>query len=306
MEFEAFLQVPDRFDVSGHTRWQLVRSCASGLVMLNPRPGSSDMAVHYPAGSYEPFFNRSSTTSLRKTILLAARLLLLRYRASLILADNVKPRCQHSVLEIGCAGGELLNFLHCTTGIPLDNLAGVEPDTAAAAHGRKVFRLTVTAALHNEYKGLFDRIVVWHSLEHIHALHETLHRLEQLLDPDGVLVIALPNPECHEAKQYRENWIAWDAPRHLYHFVPGTLEKLLEQHNLHVVKRLPYMPDTVYNALFSEKLRCKRSGKAFGLFSASTALCRALLALQREIIWPETGSSVIYFARKQQSTTPCR
>ena len=298
LEFIPCLQVPDRFDSTGKTRWQLVQSCASGLIMLNPRPDSTEIAFHYRRGQYDPYLHENSGSSLSERAYLAARSLLLRYRADLILKGAVKPLRKLSILEIGSSTGELLNFFHCSKAIPFDHLAGVEPDAESAAYAREVFGLTVSSSLQNEYAGKFDRIVLWHTLEHIHAINETLHSVAELLETDGVVVIALPNHGCSAAHSYGENWIAWDAPRHLYHFLPGTLAALLERHKLKVFKQQPYFPDTVYNAFYSEKLQYERVGRPFYILHAGTALCRGMVTLGKEIMWPEEASSFIYFARK--------
>ncbi len=299
-EFTPWLEVPDRFDSSGKTRWQLVQSCASGLIMLNPRPDSSEAALHYRNGQYDPYLHERGRLSPGERLYLAARSLLLRYRASLILngAATAKPLMKLSILEIGCATGDLLNFFHRSRGVPLDHLAGVEPEAESAAYAREVFGLRVSPFLQDGYPKRFDRIVLWHTLEHLHEINEMLHAVASLLEPDGVLVIALPNPAGSGAKYYRENWIAWDAPRHLFHFMPGTLEKLLEQHHLHVFRRRPYLPDALYNTFYSEKLRCKREGGRFHLRQQGIALGRAMVSLGKEALWPKEASSFIYFARK--------
>ncbi|MFZ4525539.1 MAG: class I SAM-dependent methyltransferase [Chlorobium sp.] len=297
-EFTPWLQVPDRFDASGQKRWQLVQSCASGLIMLNPRPDCSESALHYRKGQYDPYLHKSSSSSLGEKVYLAARSLLLRYRASLIMNGAVKPSQKLSILEIGCATGELLNFFHRSKGVSSDRLAGVEPDAESAAYAREIFGLTVSSSLSGEYAGTFDRIVLWHTLEHLHAINETLHNVASLLEPDGVLVLALPNPASSGANHYHENWIAWDAPRHLYHFIPGTLEKLLEAHHLHVFKRLPYLPDALYNTFYSEKLRCNSEGRRFHFLQQCMALGKAMVSVGKEALWPQEASSFISFARK--------
>lgn len=301
-EFTPWLQVPDRFDATGKERWTLMRSCASGLIMLNPRPDSSEISLHYHTGQYDPHLHAQNSATIAQRAYLAARSFLLRYRAGLILRGTSKNLRQLRVLEIGCSTGDLLNYFHQKKGIPLQNLAGAEPDPKAAVHARTVFGLKVYPSLIDAGDGneqmKFDRIVLWHTLEHIHAIHETLDHAAQQLAPDGVLIIALPNPESYDAKHYQENWIAWDAPRHLYHFVPETLKKLLEQHNLKVVHRQPYPPDSIYNTLHSEKLRCKIAKKRFNAPQLGWALLKGIAAAGMGTLLPPKASSLVYFVRK--------
>ncbi len=293
-DFTPFMQVPDRFDPS--VQWQLVQSTSSGLVMLNPRPDSSEIASHYRSASYDPYLHRRQGASLRERVYLAARLLLLRYRAHLVLHGAAKPLRELSILEIGCSTGDLLNFFHRSMGVPPAHLAGVEPDAASAAYARENFGLRVSSSLEREYDGTFDRIVLWHTLEHIHDLNETLRAVADLLAPDGVLVVALPNPACSGAGYYGENWVAWDAPRHLYHFQPDTLSELLERHNLHVFKQGAYPPDAVYNAFHSEQLCCERNGRPFDLRRIGAALWRGAVDACRGVLYPLESAGVVYFA----------
>jgi 2-polyprenyl-3-methyl-5-hydroxy-6-metoxy-1,4-benzoquinol methylase len=293
-EFVPWLTVSDRFDVSQKMRWQLVQSCTSGLVILNPRPDSSEIASYYQSPLYDPFLQNRNIASLKERAYLAARSLLLRYRARLILGSCLKPVKTLSVLEIGSSTGDLLNFFH-RSGVQLAHLAGVEPDSASAAHAREHFGLTISPSLKG-VKGNFDRIVLWHTLEHIHDLRETIRAVTELLEPDGLLVLALPNPACAGAKHYRENWIAYDAPRHLYHFMPGTVAKLLEPYGLSIVKQQPYFPDAVYNSINSEELACRANGKPFTIWRMASALCRGTFEAGTGILWPGEGAGVVYFA----------
>ncbi len=301
-DFTPWLQVPDRFDSTGKKQWTLLRSNASGLIMLNPRPDCSEIASHYHTGQYDPHLLSQNSSTLGDKAYLGARSLLLRYRARLILKEYAKPLRQLSILEIGCSTGDLLNFFRRRKGVLLKNLAGVEPEPEAANYARRAFGLNIFPSLSDATVGerRFDRIVLWHTLEHIHAIHETLDYAAQQLAPGGVLIIALPNPESFDAKHYKENWIAWDAPRHLYHFPPGTLEKLLAKHDMTVFKRISYFPDTLYNTLNSEKLRCKRAGKGFHAPQTGAALLKGIATATIVALQPLQASSLVYFVRKSE------
>ena len=272
-EFTPYLKVPDRFDRSGKAEWNLVRSSTSGLIMLNPRPDSAEIGRHYPGARYDPYRNSSNSSSFKERAYLAARTLLLGYRAGIILKGWEKPMEECAVLEIGCSTGDLLHYFR-RKGVPIKNLAGIEPDADTARYAREVFGLNIFPSIAevSAERKKFDRIVLWHTLEHIHAINETLHEVAEQLKPDGVLVIALPNPASFDAEHFKENWVAWDAPRHLYHFWPGTLEKLLGLHGLCVFKQRAYLPDAVYNILHSEGLRCSRQGGELVLSAESRVL----------------------------------
>jgi len=298
MNFAPWLNVFDRFDHLQANHWELVQSCESGLLMLNPRPDSIEIAQHYPDSEYEPYFVINKNVTLVRKVMLTARSLLLHYKTHLIFTETIKPSNQHTLLEIGCSTGELLHFCQRHKGIPVKNIAGVEPHAPSAEYARKKFGLKVTGIVQDDEVKKFDRIVLWHTLEHIHALHETLHTLKELLAPEGLMVVALPNYDSFSAKRYQKNWIAYDAPRHLYHFLPETLAKLLEQHDLTITKQLPYFPDALYNNLYSEQLACKRSGVRFHILRIASAIIRGSMDAISSIIDPNHADTLVYFIKK--------
>ena len=305
-EFTPYLQVPDRFDCSGKVEWTLVRSPASGLIMLNPRPDSAEIAEHYRSGEYDPYRHGRNSDALRDRAYLAARALLLRWSAGLIMRGCAKPMKECSVLEIGCSTGDLLHYFH-RKGVPIDHLAGVEPNDAAAGYAWELFGLEIFPSVSDKSLRVkkFDRIVLWHTLEHIHDIHETLKLVARQLKPEGVVVLAVPNPAGYDAEHYGENWVAWDAPRHLYHFWPGTVEKLLALHKLSVFRRLPYFPDLLYNTFYSEVLLSKRQKRRFTVHRMLALLWRLSLYAVKGGFWPMKASSLIYFARKESAEWEC-
>jgi hypothetical protein len=182
----------------------------------------------------------------------------------------------------------------------------VEPDFESRKYAMEQYGLTVMPSVvemddSNRTPEKFDRIVLWHTLEHIHDLHETLVHLREKIDAKGVIVLALPNPASSDARHYRENWIAWDAPRHLYHFVPDTLKKLLDRHDLQVAGYQPYIPDSLYNTLHSEKLLCKREKRGFHAPQLAAAGLKAIAATAIGFLWPMKASSIVYFVKKKDN-----
>src|SRR5204863_7031109 len=90
----------------------------------------------------------------------------------------------------------------------------------------ELFSLTVNS---------FDAITLWHVLEHVHQLHQTMNQLKNLLKENGRLIIAVPNYTSLDAKIYKENWAAYDPPRHLYHFSPQSMKILAEKNGMKIL-----------------------------------------------------------------------
>ena len=129
-----------------------------------------------------------------------------RSRASLAgRVDAIAP--EGRVLDVGAGDGTLLDALRARGRDAL----GIE---------RASTRSDVRAAELSELDGPFAGIVFWHSLEHLREAGGQLARAAELLGPDGVVVVAMPNAGSLQASVIGDRWLALDIPRHLVH-VPG-------------------------------------------------------------------------------------
>lgn len=97
-----------------------------------------------------------------------------------------------------------------------------------------------------------EAITLWHVLEHVTDMPETLAFFKAKLKKDGVLIIAVPN-HSYDAQYYKEFWAAYDVPRHLHHFDLKSMKSLLQ--NFKLVETKPMKFDSFYVSMLSEK--CK-------------------------------------------------
>jgi 2-polyprenyl-3-methyl-5-hydroxy-6-metoxy-1,4-benzoquinol methylase len=63
----------------------------------------------------------------------------------------------------------------------------------------------------------YDAICLWHTIEHLQEPWRVLELAAARLAPDGVLVIAAPNPDAWQARMLGARWPHHDMPRHLFH-----------------------------------------------------------------------------------------
>ncbi|HHE31352.1 MAG TPA: class I SAM-dependent methyltransferase, partial [Chlorobaculum parvum] len=203
--------------------------------------------------------------------------LLLAGKARMVMKGISKPAVETQMLEVGCSTGRLLVRIHKDFSIPAENLWGIEPNqnTASAAHAAGLVHVTETELPDSDFDCRFDRIVFWHALEHLHRIGENLDKARELLDADGQLIITLPNLQSLDAHHYGSHWIALDAPRHLYHFTPTTLEALLGKHGFSVIEINKWIPDTLYNVWYSEKLDREINRQPFSIKAITRATFRA-------------------------------
>jgi SAM-dependent methyltransferase len=235
-----------------HETFDLQKCAQCGLVMTNPRPEEQQLGRYYASDAYISHSNKSP--NLIGRIYKASRWFTLKWKLNLIEQHSaITPR---SVLDFGCGTGSFLQV--CKK----NNLtvSGVEPAPLARAQANKNTETEIYPAL-SHVTGQFDVITLWHVLEHVAELNETLYQLKTRLVKSGTMFIAVPNLQSKDANQYREHWAALDVPRHLWHFQRPTMQKALEKHGLTCIKVLPMKLDAYYVSLLSEKY--KNSGITF-------------------------------------------
>jgi hypothetical protein len=140
-------------------------------------------------------------------------------------------------------------------------------------------------------KSHFDVITLWHVLEHVHDIGGYLDHFRSILKSDGVLMIAVPNYTSTDAAIYGSKWAAYDTPRHLWHFSPLAMEKLLSLHGftLRQKRRMPL--DAFYVSMLSEKYRANYT---WGPVSAFFNGLRSYFSSRKYI---DKASSILYTAK---------
>jgi SAM-dependent methyltransferase len=204
-----------------------IQQCAAcGFQFTNPRPEAASIGKYYESDAYVS--HNSAAQGLVNRVYKAARYFTVRRKVALITKLNGGQPGR--LLDYGCGTGHFLAQARRTGW----QVAGLEPNPRARqdAAARVGQPIQEPAALATLPPGSFDIITLWHVLEHVHALNETLTQLIGKLTPGGRLLLAVPNPDSLDAQHYRQDWAAYDVPRHLYHFVPATMRQLLARHGL--------------------------------------------------------------------------
>ena len=247
LDLPAKLQVQDK-SVSQET-FTIAQCAGCGLQFTNPRPDAAHIGRYYESAAYVS--HNSAAQGLVNRVYRVARYFTMRRKVALI--TKLNGGRVGRLLDYGCGTG---HFLARAKGAGWQ-VTGLEPNPgarqdAAARVGQPMLEVSALAALPPIS---FDTVTLWHVLEHVHALQETLAQLVRVLKPGGHLLIAVPNPDSLDAQHYRQDWAAYDVPRHLYHFLPATMSRLLAGHGLRVAQTLPLLLDAYYVSLLSEQLR---------------------------------------------------
>lgn len=262
---------------------------ACGFVLTQDAPVAQEIGRYYAVPNY------ISHTDTRKgaanTLYHYVRAYMLGRKARLV-ADEAHRKTGR-LLDIGSGTGYFAHTM-LRRGWSVE---AIEKSTAARAYAWEKFGLELKPedALQTMQPSSFNVVTLWHVLEHIEPLNETMEILHQLLTDKGVLIVALPNCSSYDAKHYGAHWAAYDVPRHLWHFTPTTIHHLAARHGFIMAARHPMPFDAFYISMLSEQQRGSRysllRGAAVGLLAWFSALGRK-----------EQSSSMIYVFRKKQAT----
>jgi SAM-dependent methyltransferase len=149
----------------------------------------------------------------------------------------------------------------------------------------------------------FDMITMGQVLEHVHKPHEVIAAAARALRPGGLLVISVPNLESWGFRHFRRDWWPLDLPRHLSHFSPATLRRLVEAHglqteSLRLLGRTSWMRRSFAFAHRRSHGALRRAGLGiFRNFRFLTSL------LTRWTVWTRQSDCLLLIARRPKTAS---
>ncbi len=242
--------------------FDLTRCGRCKFVLTNPRPEAQDSLKYYKSDDYISHTDRKKNLKEKAYGLVKKRMQVRKIQWISKHLENFPHKEKEARNEMG-KGFSLLDY-GCGTGdfvIAAEKAGfkarGYDPDSLAMQRaqnkGVKTLKVRKDGCLYRSPE--FDVITLWHVLEHIPNIREVIASCRKALKPNGIMIVAVPMANSYDALHYKEKWAAWDVPRHLYHFVPGTVKTLFSQEKLECVATYTMPFDALYISLLSEQNR---------------------------------------------------
>ena len=130
---------------------------------------------------------------------------------------DAKPKPGARILDVGCGGGKLVHVLRS---IGFD-AHGIDPYIRAETEYVR------RAYLHETMAGGWDLIMFHHSLEHMTDHIDVLRTAKEKLAPGGTCLVRIPIANW-AWRNYKENWVQLDAPRHFIIHTPQSFRLAFE------------------------------------------------------------------------------
>jgi SAM-dependent methyltransferase len=207
----------------GTFRLRRCRDC--DLVYLTPRLDDATLATLYGEEFYFPSESPFGAIAEGvKDLIQDARRHVIEKRARI-----------GRLLDVGSGDGAFVHHMAShgwdATGLDFSPAAS----ELAARRGLRGRYLMGSLADHDLPLRSFDAVTLWQVLEHIGEPVAMLRRAHALLRPGGLLVASVPNIDSLSATLTRERWWGLDVPRHLVHYTPATLRRVVSEAGLSVV-----------------------------------------------------------------------
>ncbi len=244
----------DRLFRTTDRKFELHQCVKCRVVFLSPLPTRSELSLYYPSNYWWQALPEAGLSSFWHKLLEIYRRVMIRRtarRIRLLAARSRSRRARH--LDVGCGDGLLLASCQ---GLPLIRV-GVDMSTAALHAAKQrggigVARCSFEALPFSS--GSFAVITLIHVLEHLPSPASCLQQLCQVLEPEGWLVVQLPNSESLQRRLLGSRWAGFDVPRHLVNYSRENLRAMLESNGFRVTRvsqiSLRDSPATIVMSLF--------------------------------------------------------
>ena len=227
---------------------------------------NKELSKYYHSDNYDS--HKKKKNGIIDLLYFGVQKVMFKFKENLLVIHKSGNR----ILDYGSGVGSFAQYLsnkgYKTTLIePLN-----KPNEIAKKKNLKVFNSIQELPMHST----FSCITLWHVLEHLPNPERTILRLKNLLELNGIILVALPNFNSFDSKYYEKYWAALDVPRHLWHYTSEGIINTLESSGFEFIKKHPLLLDSYYISMLSEKYKKSKlfflKGLIVGFVSNFTAI----------------------------------
>jgi SAM-dependent methyltransferase len=150
-------------------------------------------------------------------------------------------KAQGRLLDFGCGSGAFARWMALGGGY---DVVGLEPfSLGRPTQSDRLLLIREPLESAAPRIGRFDVITLWHVLEHLNRPTEVLRRLSELLAPDGIVIVSVPNFRSWQSRLFRGGWFHLDPPRHVVHFEVETLKRCIHAAGLVPIRDWNFLPE---------------------------------------------------------------
>jgi SAM-dependent methyltransferase len=228
------------------TREQFDYLECSGCGCLQILQSPSDISRYYPKDYYSfegsqmaipvtsglTYFLKSKVMShknIRPNMI--GMLLSAKYKNPFEWLPKYKLNFNSRILDVGSGAGHTLIEMY---GRGFKNLTGIDPYIAAPITYNDSVRIKKTTL--NEVREEYDFVMLHHSFEHMDKPLSVLKEIKRVLASGSYALIRIPVGNCYAYHVYAENWVQFDAPRHLFLHTTKSMRLLSEQAGLELTE----------------------------------------------------------------------
>ena len=212
---DGLIPTTDRF---GTALADIVRCASCGHMQLERMPSEAELAEAYARAESDDYIEEEEGQ---------------RATARSVLEAIERYQAPGALLDLGCWVGFLLDEARRRSW----DATGVEPSEFASEYARERLGLHVlTADLFTDRVPTrhFQAVFMGDVIEHLADPGAALERIGELLEPGGVVALALPDAGSRIARAMGARW--WSViPTHLQYFTRGSIRLLLEREGFQLI-----------------------------------------------------------------------
>ena len=232
------------FERFGYQHRYTYRQCAAcGLAFQSPRPVYNDEFVET---AYEVYSTHTNDHWQNAKLTEKGKIVHEEYAHNLREIEEILGR-KGRILEVGCNTGFFLKAAKDTGWTPV----GVEISRTMAEIARREYGVETLAGdwVVQNYGAPFDAAYCSHVIEHVPDPALWMRRFREVLKPDGVLCLSVPNMQSIDRKfkrllkrlgLKRDKWQPWRTPDHLYEPDEKSMRAFFERQGFELIRTYSY------------------------------------------------------------------